>query len=116
MKTPMNRFAILTLSLGLFLLLVSCSKEDNTLSFYWEQTLCADPWGGNGSSPSLETEAAVRNFLEDQNIEVEDISVDDSSKLDVTCLACTCLNGVRIIVQVKSQYSEDMLALKFKAN
>ncbi len=104
--------------IGLILIFAfSCSNDDDTdinqTIFFWNQTKCGDPWNTGENDPNAETEIAITDFLENENITVVSVEFDNNSPLDVTCESCGCGTGQRIIVDVISADISKMLELDF---
>jgi len=104
--------------LGLLLLLIySCNKDDDSYKkenqFYWNQTLCADPWNTGQNDSNEETKIAVKTYLLSNNINVLNLDFDTKSPLDNGCESCGCGTGQRIIVEVKNSNIDKMEELGF---
>lgn len=112
----MNKLSIFTLFV-LSVFLFSCKSDDdqpfNQLTFIWDQTKCADPWGNGENKTNEETETVVISFLEDEGVQVQNLDFDDKSKLDVYCESCACGTGQRILVEVRLEDFEKMEDLGF---
>ena len=97
--------------------LYSCSDDDDSPQdesiFYWNQTKCADPWNTGENSTNEETEAAVKAYLENENINVQNLRFDNKSPLAEDCEACDCGTGQRIIVDVEDSDISKMKELEF---
>jgi len=106
------------LLLGLLLLLTySCNNDDNSnreeTLFFWNQTKCADPWNTGENSSNTETENAVTEYLENENVTVISLNFDTNSPLITGCEACSCGTGQRIIVEVNTSDISKMEELEF---
>ena len=104
--------------LGLVLLLTfSCNNDDdsngNETLFFWNQTKCADPWNTGENSTNADTENAVREYLEIENITVINLNFDNNSPLATDCESCGCGTGQRIIVEVNNSDASKMEELEF---
>lgn len=104
--------------IGLILFsLYSCSNNDDSpkdeIRFYWNQTQCADPWNTGQNSTNEETEIAVKVYLENQNVNVQNLGFDTNSPLATDCESCGCGTGQRIIVDVEDSDIPKMEELEF---
>lgn len=94
-----------------------CSNDDDASKtealFYWNQTKCADPWNTGENDSNEETEIAVRTFLENENVGVENLNFDSKSPLDKFCESCGCGTGQRIVVEVSNSDISKMEELGF---
>ena len=101
----------------LFLVTYSCNSDDDSndseTMFFWNQTGCGDPWNTGGNNSNEETEVAVTEYLENENINVISLSFDINSPLDVECESCGCGTGQRIIVGVDGSDISKMQDLGF---
>ena len=104
---------------GLILLLTySCNNDDddsngNETLLFWNQTKCADPWNTGENSSNTETENAVTQYLDIENVIVISLSFDNNSPLSTDCEACNCGTGQRIIVEVNNNDISEMENLGF---
>lgn len=100
----------------LFVLFLSCSDSDdigNGVTFYWEQTGCADPWGTGPNNSNIETGDALETYLKGEDIRVIDV-VGFENTLGEGCYACHCTTGILIYVEVPSYEEAKMAELGFK--
>ena len=89
--------------LGVLLVLIqSCATDavdvDPTV-FYWDQTKCADPWETTENDSNEVTEIALKDYLENNDVSVQNIEFEQSI-LPEQCEACNCVTGQRIVVDV----------------
>ena len=82
-------------SLSFIVLLFSCTKKTLT-TFYWDETVCSDPWLDFYSSDTFSQEVqnnAISDYLLSENINLITLSHEyDSSKAEF-CFACHCKTG-----------------------
>ena len=94
-----------------------CDKNDesmeNKVLFYWNQTKCADPWNTGENDSNEQTKIAVKEYLENENIGIQNLDFDTNSPLDVLCESCGCGTGQRIIVKVSNSDISKMEELNF---
>ena len=94
-----------------------CNNDDDSMKtevlFYWNQTKCADPWNTGENESNEQTEIAVKDYLESQNVSIQYLDFDTYSPLDVYCESCGCGTGQRIIVEVSDSDIPRMEELKF---
>lgn len=95
------------------ILLVSCQKEENAVDFYYNETLCSDPWDDGQNDSDAEIEKAVKNYLKDQNIKAFSVEVDHSNDLTIVCEACHCHSGTKIIVSADESKESKMGEIGF---
>ena len=88
------------------------SNGNETLLF-WNQTKCADPWNTGENSSNTETENAVTQYLDIENVIVISLSFDNNSPLSTDCESCNCGTGQRIIVEVNNNDISEMENLGF---
>lgn len=90
--------------LSCLLVFISCSSNDRIEidSFYWNQTMCSDPWGTNGSDSNSATTSAIAFYLMERGISnIKVVSYENTLPDNVsTCTACHCPNGIVIQVDV----------------
>lgn len=97
-------------------ILSSCEKKqstpepEQTVAVTYQQTYCADPWGGAQTPQQLETVAAA--YLQQQNIVATDVSAAAKNSPQV-CNACQCKSGVVLDAYVRQQDVAAVLALGF---
>ncbi len=104
--------------IGLVLLIVySCNTDDdstgNETRFFWNQTKCADPWNTGGNNSNGETEIAMTEYLQTENVNFLNLGFDTNSPLATDCESCDCGTGQRIIVDVKNSDISKMEELEF---
>jgi hypothetical protein len=108
----------ISILIGLLLLIAfACNNDDdsngNETSFFWNQTKCADPWNTGENNSNGETEIAVTEYLESENITILSLNFDNDSPLATDCEACDCGTGQRIIVNVNDSDISKMEELEF---
>jgi hypothetical protein len=91
--------------LAIFLITIvavcACSKKEplakhEYISFYYEQTMCSDPWEtSNDDSITLENAAG---YLNARDLYVGGLSIEQSDNPGVACAACGCKTGKTIYV------------------
>ena len=91
--------------IGLLILVTySCNSDDDSNDsetiFFWNQTACGEPWNTGGNNSNEETQVAVTQYLESEDITVNSLGFDNNSPLDIRCESCGCGTGQRIIVGV----------------
>ena len=104
-----------------FLTLTNCAHNDDLVInenqeglFYWDQTLCADPWGTGEQDSDSETAIALRNYLKDNDVEVIDLGFKNIKEEGVlTCQSCQCFTWSRIIVQTNEEHYSKIEELGF---
>ncbi len=105
---------VLSLFIIGFCFIESCSKDEIDANvLYWDQTACADPWDISSNSSDKEQLAAVKVYLNENNIPVIKITIKKELEGEF-CEACVCLTGKRIFVYVQKEYTDDMKLLGFK--
>ncbi|MBL4624447.1 MAG: hypothetical protein JKY42_04840, partial [Flavobacteriales bacterium] len=109
-----DRLLIITFATILILVVYSCQKEKSSIDFYFDQTLCSDPWNTGQNDSELEIENSVKGYLKDQNIKVHDIEIDHHGDLTFVCEACHCLSGTKIIVSVDKKKIFKMKSIGLK--
>ena len=72
-----------------------------------------DPWNTGENSSNAETENAITESLESENVTVISLNFDDNSPLATDCEACGCGTGQRIIVEVNNNDNSKMEELEF---
>lgn len=101
----------------ILLLTFGCGSDDislrNEIRFYWNQTKCADPWNTGENDSNEQTEIAVKLYLENENVNVENVGFDTGSPLASDCESCGCGTGQRIVVDVLSVDISKMEELEF---
>lgn len=108
----MNRFYLIMV-LILSITINSCDNAEDVNRFYWNQTKCADPWMTGENDTNDETEVALRSFLENENVIIQNLGFDNNSPLDISCESCGCGTGQRIIVEVINSDVSTMKELNF---
>ena len=115
-KNLMNYNFIILICL-IFFSLFSCSNDDDSPQdesiFYWNETKCADPWNTGENRTNGETEVAVKVYLANENINIQNLGFDNKSPLATDCEACDCGTGQRIIVDVEDSDIPKMKELEF---
>lgn len=91
---------------------ISCTKEENNEMFFWPQTKCAEPW--NIYSNNNEISTAITNYLNKEDIKVDNVQFDFDRNLQSLCEACTCTTGTKIIVTIAEGNSSRMEELGFE--
>ncbi|WP_437372798.1 hypothetical protein [Maribacter litoralis] len=89
--------------IGIFVIVTfSCNNNDdlsdNENFLFWNQTKCGDPWNTGENNSIDETEVAVTQYLESENIVFTSLGFDNNSPLDTLCESCDCGTGQRIII------------------
>tara|TARA_R110000764_G_scaffold50402_4_gene111041 strand:- start:31 stop:375 length:345 start_codon:yes stop_codon:yes gene_type:complete len=86
----------------LIIVTFSCNNDDdisvNENFLFWNQTKCGDPWNTGENNSIGETEVAVTQYLESENIAIISLGFDNNSPLDTLCESCGCGTGQRIII------------------
>jgi hypothetical protein len=99
--------------LVLLIALSSCEKDDESSTFYWDETGCSDPWKTDSDDTEQERKESIELYLEDQKVKVEDIEFKfDSTKVQ-GCKACFCTTGRIIVVNVSWSDKGKMKNLNF---
>lgn len=99
----------------LLLLFFSCSKDKREIWVEYTMTQCADPWQ-NSPEYGQDKEAALKKYLEAQNIEVRDLNIklDTLCAKTIQCTACTCSSCLVASVQICEDDLAEIQKLKFK--
>ena len=86
----------------LVIITFSCNNDDdisvNENFLFWNQTKCGDSWNTGENNSIDETEIAVMQYLETEDIAVISLGFDNNSPLDTLCESCGCGTGQRIII------------------
>ena len=110
-----NKYCLLIVLI--LLSVYSCKNDDdspkNETRFYWNQTKSGDPWNTGENDPNEETEIAVKAYLENENVSVQNLGFDTNSPLSTICESCGCGTGQRIIVDVLDSDISKMIELDF---
>ncbi|MFT6167736.1 MAG: hypothetical protein ACJASF_002436 [Vicingaceae bacterium] len=106
-----NLFLLVVLSVTISL--SSCKKDDESTTFYWDETSCADPWDQYGGDTAEERMAYLEDFLDDEKIKVQDISFKIDPNKVQTCEACHCTTGKVFKVNVPWADKRRMKKLNF---
>ncbi len=99
----------------IFFLTNNTLYEDNnrsTVSYYYNGTQCADPWGTWYTIE--ENKAQLKSFLTKQKIEWKSIRIKVDTSLEEVCEGCGCTNGLTYYVTVKKRFSEKIENIGFK--
>ncbi|MGB3150127.1 MAG: hypothetical protein WBB27_05640 [Maribacter sp.] len=101
----------------ILLLFNGCNSDGNSMEtdalFYWNQTKCADPWNTGENDSNDESEIAVKEYLESENVIIQNLGFDTNSPLDISCESCGCGTGQRIIIEVFNSDISKMKELDF---
>jgi len=89
----------------------SCEKITNTTWVYYDETYCADPWGGTNIEDS-EKIKNIEKYLKKQKIKVFEVIIISDGMME-PCDACNCKTGKRIKCKVKENDVEGMKNEKF---
>lgn len=96
---------LFTLLLGVFLF-TACNKDEDTLTYYMEETKCGNPWRNN--LPFLsddEYKTFILQYLVDElEVVTDEIAFVASTAED--CEACNCKSGRRVQIMVEPNYEE----------
>lgn len=91
----------------------SCEKNQESTTFFWDETSCADPWKQDSDDTEEERKESIENYLGEQNVKVENIKFEfDSTRIQL-CEACHCTTGRIIIVKVSWYDKRKMRKLDF---
>jgi hypothetical protein len=110
------RKLIFFLSLSAFVF--ACKDEENDgLSFYYEETQCADPWQKGNYEPATQAHKnAVSAYLSDSlGITFEALEIAKENN-EAVCLACTCTNGYVIRLEAGAASEAKLVAFGFVKN
>ncbi len=81
----------------------------------YQETQCADPWGGGGSVLDCEgLEEEVATYLEDHDIGVVKLKVNGDLSAEA-CGGCICETGREVVVYVVEGQASAIEALGFEA-
>lgn len=95
------------------LIFLSCDKENNENLFYWDETGCADAWAITSEVDQDRTET-LKDYLEEQGIQVLEVQLQFIKSLQQVCNACHCKTGNRFIIRILATDTDKILALGFK--
>lgn len=87
--------------------------NSNETRFFWNQTKCTDPWNTGENNYNGETEIAVTEYLENENITILNLNFDNDSPLAIDCEDCGCGTGQRITVNVNNSNISKIEELEF---
>ncbi|MCH2021968.1 MAG: hypothetical protein MK207_05755 [Saprospiraceae bacterium] len=108
--------AISLIIFTVYILICSCSKDNDPNVFYYDDTYCANPWDSYYTADSFSLNAlnqAIDTFFRNENIQVNSIHFGfDSSKIEY-CYACHCTSGRIIVVNAASCNNPKMSSLNF---
>ncbi len=113
MKDKLKPFGILILLIAGML---SCEKNKEEIKFYWQETGCSNPWNENADDTAAETIEHVKEYLEENKIEVKDVSVEYDPDAVEYCEACDCKTGNKIIMTVLKKDEKKMEKLNFTSD
>jgi hypothetical protein len=109
----MKKTDIYLIAIVLLTFVSSCKKENESTIFYWDETLCSDPWGQDSDDTEEERKESIGNYLSDQKVNVENIEFEFDSTKEQFCEACHCTSGRIIVIEVSTKDKPKMKKLDF---
>jgi len=94
----------------------NCSDGANRpVLFYWQQTLCLDPWGTGENDTEADTKTALLDYLSENRVKYSKIVNYENTFEEGTliCNACSCWSGIVITVETSENYSDKMEEIGF---
>lgn len=111
------------LKAGLWLMCIilgftSCKKEDdlpeNLVSYYYEETYCADPWENNNSSSDAALQTIVSDYLSiSLGVKFYRLRITDEGTPQA-CFACSCKTGKIIRIEADLANEKRLVEAGFK--
>ena len=108
----MKSIKLVLLSVFLFSLIASCDKEDDSYMIYIE-TKCADVWQTGQNSSDTEVLDAVKDYLNDLDIDFDDLEIFFDENYAQDCESCACTTGRVIRLEVEEDQVDEMEAEGF---
>jgi hypothetical protein len=104
---------LLSLTFLLLTILSACKKDDESTTFYYDETSCSDPWELKRDDSEEEQKETIKQYLSDQKVRVQDIQFEINPDKVQQCEACHCTTGRIVVINVNWFSKRKMKDLDF---